>query len=272
MHILIIGAAGMLGRKLTDRLVTDVGIGGKEITRLTLAEVEAPPAPAHFSGKTSRVTVDLSSTGAARNLIRERPDFIFHLAAVVSGEAEADFEKGYRINLDGSRQLFDAIYAEGREAAYKPRAIFTSSIAVFGPPFPEKIGDEVVETPLTSYETQKAIVKLLLADHSRRGHFDGIGVRLPTIYIRPGRPNRAASGFFSNILREPLIGQEAVLTVSESVRHWFASPRAAVGFLIHAANIDLERLVRVEISTCPVSRPQSVMRWKPYGVSPVRGQ
>ncbi len=116
--------------------------------------------------------------------------------------------------------------------------IFTSSIAVFGAPFPEKIGDEFHLTPLTSYGTQKAIGELLLADYTRRGFMDGVGIRLPTICVRPGKPNKAASGFFSNIIREPLAGQEAVLPVGEDVRHWHASPRAAVNFLIHAATMD----------------------------------
>jgi nucleoside-diphosphate-sugar epimerase len=242
MHILIIGAAGMVGGKLTNRLVADKTANRREITRLTLVDVIEPAAPAGFSGKVSTVTADLSSPGAAQRLIGERPDLIFHLAAIVSGEAEADFEKGYRINLDGTRQLFDAIRAEGLKAPYKPRVVFTSSIAVFGAPFPEQIGDDFFQTPLTSYGTQKAIGELLLADYSRRGFFDGIGIRLPTVCIRPGKPNKAASGFFSNILREPLVGEEAVLPVSEEVRHWFASPRAAAGFLVHAANIDLARI------------------------------
>ena len=155
---------------------------------------------------------------------------IFHLAAVVSGEAEADFDKGYRVNLDGTRRLLDAIREVG--GGYRPRVVFTSSIAVFGPPFPEAIGDDHAPAPLTSYGTQKAIGELLLADYSRRGLLDGIAIRLPTICVRPGAPNRAASGFFSSIIREPLSGREAVLPVSEDVRHWFASPRAAVGFLV----------------------------------------
>jgi nucleoside-diphosphate-sugar epimerase len=134
------------------------------------------------------------------------------------------------------RMLFDAIRLAG--GGYKPRVVFTSSIAVFGAPFPEAIGDEFFHTPLLSYGTQKAIGELLLADYSRRGFMDGVGIRLPTICIRPGLPNKAASGFFSNILREPLAGKEAVLPVSEDVRHWHASPRSAVGFLIHAATMD----------------------------------
>jgi nucleoside-diphosphate-sugar epimerase len=120
--------------------------------------------------------------------------------------------------------------------------MYTSSIAVFGAPFPEAIGDEFFSTPLTSYGTQKAIGELLLNDYSRRGFVDGIGIRLPTIVVRPGKPNLAASGFFSSILREPLSGKEAVLPVSRDIRHWFASPRAAVGFLLHAAELDTQAL------------------------------
>lgn len=165
---------------------------------------------------------------------------IFHLAAIVSGEAEADFDKGYRINLDGTRRLYDAVRAIGE--GYKPRFVFTSSVAVFGAPMPDPIPDEYLTAPLTSYGTQKAIGELLLSDYSRRGIFDGVGIRLPTICVRPGKPNKAASGFFSGIIREPLAGQEAVLPVSDQVRHWHASPRSAVGFLIHAATIDTKRL------------------------------
>jgi nucleoside-diphosphate-sugar epimerase len=172
----------------------------------------------------------------ADGLIMARPDVIFHLAAIVSGEAEADFEKGYRVNLDGTRYLLEAIRKVGE--GYKPRLVFTSSIAVFGAPFPEAIPDEFFETPLTSYGTQKAIDELLLADYTRRGFLDGVGIRLPTICVRPGKPNKAASGFFSGIIREPLAGHQAILPVADDVRHWHASPRSAVGFLLHAAGLD----------------------------------
>src|SRR3954467_4025277 len=239
MQILILGAAGMVGRKLTERLVKEGRLGGDAITRLVLHDVVEPERPqASFAIDT--LTSDFSVPGEAEKLVASRPDVIFHLAAIVSGEAEADFDKGYRINLDGTRFLFDAIRLESVREHYKPRVVFTSSIAVFGAPFPEKIGDEFFLTPLTSYGTQKAVGELLLNDYSRRGFFDGIGIRLPTICIRPGKPNKAASGFFSNILREPLVGLEAVLPVSEDVRHWHASPRSAVGFLLHAATMDLE--------------------------------
>ncbi|MFN7101966.1 MAG: D-erythronate dehydrogenase [Pseudorhizobium sp.] len=242
MHILIIGAAGMVGRKLTQRLVADMTLDGKPIEKLTLVDVIQPDAPSGFSGEVDARESDLSAPGEAEALVAGRPDVIFHLAAIVSGEAELDFDKGYRINLDGTRYLFDAIRLAHNEDGYKPRVVFTSSIAVVGAPLPFPIPDDFHLTPLTSYGTQKAICELLLSDYSRRGFFEGIGIRLPTICIRPGKPNKAASGFFSNILREPLVGQEAVLPVSDDVRHWHTSPRSAVGFLLHGATIDVDKV------------------------------
>jgi D-erythronate 2-dehydrogenase len=237
LHILVLGAAGMVGRKLTERLLRDGRIGQRDITKMTLQDVVAPSAPAKAAFPLDTVTCDFAVPGVAEKLLANRPDVIFHLAAIVSGEAELDFDKGYRINLDGTRMLFDAIRLTG--GTYKPRVVFTSSIAVFGAPFPEAIGDEFFTTPLLSYGTQKAIGELLLADYSRRGFIEGVGIRLPTICIRPGLPNKAASGFFSGILREPLSGKEAILPVSEDVRHWHASPRSAVDFLIHAGTMDM---------------------------------
>jgi len=235
MHILVLGGAGMVGRKFIERLARDGQLGGKPVTRVTAQDVvvASPPPAAPFDFEA--VVSDLSIHGESEKLIATRPEVIIHLAAVVSGEAEADFDKGYRINLDGTRYLFEAIrHAEG----YTPRVVFTSSVAVFGAPFHDKIEDEFFTTPLTSYGTQKAIGELLLCDYSRRGFFNGVGIRLPTICVRPGKPNKAASGFFSNIIREPLNGEEAVLPVSDQVRHWHASPRSAVGFLVHAATMD----------------------------------
>jgi nucleoside-diphosphate-sugar epimerase len=240
MRILIIGAAGMIGRKLTERLARDRVIAGQPIDEVTLHDVVEAKPPAGLPFKASAVASDLSAPGEAEQLVARRPELIFHLAAIVSGEAEEDFEKGYRINLDGTRRLFEAVRKIGD--GYRPRLIFTSSIAVFGAPFPEAIGDEFLNAPLTSYGTQKAIGELLLCDYSRRGFFDGIGIRLPTICVRPGKPNKAASGFFSGIIREPLSGQEALLPVPQSVRHWFASPRAAIGFLLHAAELQTAQL------------------------------
>jgi nucleoside-diphosphate-sugar epimerase len=226
----------MVGRKLVARLLKDGRLGKSDITRMTLHDVVAPAKPEKPGFPVDVHAGDFAVPGAAEKLIAGRPDVIFHLAAIVSGEAELDFDKGYRINLDGTRMLLDAIRLAGN--GYKPRIVFTSSIAVFGAPFPDKIGDEFFNTPLLSYGTQKAIDELLLADYTRRGFMDGIGIRLPTICIRPGLPNKAASGFFSNILREPLAGKEAILPVSEDVRHWHATPRSAVGFLLHAATLD----------------------------------
>jgi nucleoside-diphosphate-sugar epimerase len=197
----------MLGRKLADRLDSPV-----------LADL--PDA-------------DLAEPGVAERLVAERPDVVFHLAAVVSGEAEPDPGKGWRANVEGTRLLLDAIRAEG----HRPRFVFASSIAVFGPPFPDPIGDDLAPAPRTSYGAQKAICELLVSDSTRRGVVDGVSLRLPTVCVRPGEPNRAASGFFSSIIREPLSGREAVLPVGDEVRHWFASPRAAVGFLLHAAEL-----------------------------------
>lgn len=242
MHILITGAAGMLGQKLVQAVAANLSLLGGHVSRLTLADVIQPTVPSSISGISTTLALDLSENGAAERAVDGLPSIIFHLAAIVSGEAEQDFEKGYRINLDGTRMLLEAIRARGLGEPYCPRVLFASSIAVFGAPFPEQIDDEFLSAPLTSYGTQKAICELLLSDYSRRGVFNGVGMRLPTICIRPGLPNKAASGFFSNILREPLAGNEAVLPVSENVRHWFASPRAAIGFFVHAAKLDLAEL------------------------------
>jgi D-erythronate 2-dehydrogenase len=243
MNVLIVGAAGMIGRKLTQRLARDGRLAGKAIDGAHLVDIVAPdlldaPFPVVCDA------FDIAASYVAPKLAGRRPDVIFLLASVVSGEAETDFDKGYAINLGGTQALFEAIRRENALSGgvYRPRLVFTSSIAVFGAPFPDAIGDEFAPAPLTSYGTQKAICELLLADYSRRGFFDGIGLRLPTICVRPGAPNKAASGFFSGIIREPLAGKEAILPVGEDVRHWHASPRSAVEFLLRAAELDLSLL------------------------------
>ena len=241
VHILITGAAGMIGRKLTERLAKDGGLNGQPIDRLTLLDVVTPAT----AGALCRAGRDRSPPTWRRRAKRRRrsragPTSIFHLAGVVSGEAELDFDKGYRVNLDGTRALLEAIRATGD--GYRPRLVYTSSIAVFGAPFPESIPDDFHLTPLTSYGAQKAIGEALLADYTRRGFCDGVGIRLPSIVVRPGKPNKAASGFFSGIIREPLAGVEAQLPVSEAVVHTHASPRAAIGFLMHAAGLARDAL------------------------------
>ena len=243
MKVLIVGAAGMIGRKLSKRLASDGRLAGQAIIEARLVDLVAPePLEAPFP--VAREAFDIAASYVAPKLVAGRPEVIFLLASVVSGEAEADFDKGYAVNLGGTLSLFEAVRREHILAggAYRPRLVFTSSIAVFGSPFPELIGDEFAPAPLTSYGTQKAMCELLLADYSRRGFFEGIGLRLPTICVRPSAPNKAASGFFSGIIREPLAGKEAILPVGDDVRHWHASPRSAVEFLLRAAELDLSQL------------------------------
>ena len=239
MNVLILGAAGMIGRKIAQRLATEGRIAGQSLETLTLVDVVEPPRPEGFDREITTEAVDLSAPGVAERLVGQRPDIILHLAAIVSGEAEVDFDKGYRVNLDAMRALLEAIRAL---PDYCPRFVFASSLAVFGPPFPARIPDDFVPRPATSYGTQKLMCELLLTDYSRKGFVDGVSLRLPTICIRPGAPNRAASGFFSGILREPLAGLPAVLPVPDSTRHYFASPRAAANFFLHAAGIDTASL------------------------------
>src|SRR5262247_1986253 len=172
MHILITGAAGMIGRKLTERLAGDGGLNGKRIDKMTLVDVVAPTAAQGFAGQMETVAADLSEPGKAARAVEGRPDVIFHLAGVVSGEAELDFDKGYRVHLDGTRALLEAIRVTGD--GYPPRLVYTSSIAVFGAPFPASIPDDFHLTPLTSYGTQKAIGEALIADYTRRGSCDGV--------------------------------------------------------------------------------------------------
>ncbi|WP_274627840.1 D-erythronate dehydrogenase [Arvimicrobium flavum] len=235
MRILMTGAAGMIGRKLTSRLIKDGTLRGRKITALDLHDIVPAQTPDAPGIAIRTLTGDMADAGAAEKLIADRPDVIFHLAGIVSGEAEANFDLGYRVNFDGTRALLDAVrLAEG----YQPRLVFASTIAVYGGPFPDVIPDDFQQAPLSSYGTQKLMSELLLTDFTRRGFLDGIGIRLPTICVRPGKPNKAASGFFSGIIREPLAGQEAILPVPRTVLHTHASPRAAVGFLMHGAEID----------------------------------
>jgi nucleoside-diphosphate-sugar epimerase len=239
MHILITGAAGMIGRKLTERLARDGALCGQAISALTLVDVVAPPKPT-FAGRVHLTTADMADAGVAEKAIMPRPAVIFHLAGLASGGAEIDFDLGYRANIDGMRALLEAVRRAG--GGYKPRLVYSSSMAVFGAPFPYSIPDEFHLTPLTSYGTAKAIAELLLADYTRRGFCEGVGLRLPAICVRPGKPNRAASGVFSSIIREPLAGEEALLTIPEDVPHTHASPRAAVRYLVQAAEMPHEAL------------------------------
>ncbi|WP_321501385.1 D-erythronate dehydrogenase [Breoghania sp.] len=239
-HAFILGAAGMVGARLAAKVAASGSIGGHKLDRLTLADIVEPRTPDAIADGLAVTTMaaDIAKRETADAIVGMKPDIIVHLAAVVSGEAEVDFDKGYSVNLQGTLNLLESL----RAAQHAPRLVFTSSIAVFGTPFPPSIPDEFHHTPLTSYGTQKAMSELLIADYRRKGLVDAIGIRLPTIVVRPGKPNKAASGFFSGIIREPLNGLEAVLPVDPDVRHWMASPTSAVGYLEHAASLDTDRL------------------------------
>ena len=236
MKVLVVGGAGMLGHKLAKRLVADGGLSGKPIEQIILADQNLPAVWEADGVDIVAVQANITSAEGCDRLIASRPDVIFHLAAVVSGQAEAGFDLGYVVNVDGIRQLCDSVRREGDD--YVPRLVFSSSAAVYGGPYPDIIDDSFHLTPRTSYGAQKAIGELLIADYSRKGFLDAVGIRLPTVCIRPGEPNAAASGVFSNILREPLSGKPAILTVPRDVSMVLCSPRTAVSYLVHAATID----------------------------------
>ncbi len=233
--ILIIGGGGMVGQKLARELAISGWQG--QPAEVTLYDVGFPD---NCAASSRRLVGSLAEDGAAAGLAATRPDIIFQLAAIVSGEAEQDFDKGWQVNMFAGWALLEALRSEHEASGgtYRPRVVFTSSIAVFGGPFPDQISDQFLSAPLTSYGAQKAVCELMLSDFSRKGYVDGISIRLPTICVRPGKANKAASSFFSGIIREPLNGREAILPVSDSVRHYHASPKSAVGFLCHAAALD----------------------------------
>lgn len=235
-RVLIIGGGGMVGQKLASALKVQ-GIKGDRDVEITLFDIGFAEGGVQVH---ESITGDLSAPEQASLLAARRPDIIFHLAAIVSGEAETNFDLGWSVNMMAVWHLLEALRAEhlSTTGRYVPRLVFTSSIAVFGGPYPDRIGDDFLTAPQTSYGAQKAIGELMVNDFSRKGYIDGMSIRLPTICVRPGKANKAASSFFSGIIREPLNGLEAILPVPDSVRHWHASPRAAAQFLIHSAELD----------------------------------
>ncbi len=237
-HVLIIGGGGMVGQKLAHLLARD-GLDGTA-PDVALFDMGFP----NESAPGRQIRGNITDQVAMTRLANEQFDVIFHLAAIVSGEAETDFDKGWSVNMMSMWHILEALRAEHvqSDGAYVPRLVFTSSIAVFGGPYPEKISDTFLSAPQTSYGAQKAVSELMLSDFSRKGFVDGLSLRLPTICVRPGKANLAASSFFSGIIREPLNGQEAILPVPDNIRHWHASPKAAAGFLRHAATLDTDRL------------------------------
>lgn len=234
-NILIIGGGGMVGQKFAAALSHRSLTGGTD--SVTLYDLGFPEKGAKAD---KRITGNVTDTELMRETVATRPDAIYHLASIVSGEAETNFDLGWEVNGTAFRTFLDLVRAEhlASEGAWRPKLIFTSSIAVFGAPYPDKIGDEFLCSPQTSYGAQKAISELMVQDWSRKGFIDGLSIRLPTICVRPGKANLAASSFFSGIIREPLNGKEAILPVPTSVRHWHASPRSAAGFLRHAGTLD----------------------------------
>jgi nucleoside-diphosphate-sugar epimerase len=231
MRISILGANGFLGQRVARRLAAGGTLGGKPITALTLFDIAAAPnPPATFPVQS--IAGDIAALPA--DAIPADTDVIFHLAAVVSAAAEADYDLGRRVNLDGMHAVIDAC----RALARPPRVVFTSSVASFSGGQGVVLGDDARQLPANSYGAQKAIGEMLLSDASRRGFLDAVSLRLPTIIVRPGRPNRAASSFFSGIVREPLLGLETTLPVPDDFAVWVASPRSATAWLLHAAEMD----------------------------------
>ncbi|WP_156678002.1 D-erythronate dehydrogenase [Sphingomonas profundi] len=236
MDILITGGAGFLGLKLARRLLRD-GLDGRPIDRLVL--VDRVAAPDWGDARVEMAVGDIADATFVASVVWQDFDIIYHLAAVVSGQAEADFDLGLRVNIDASRLLLDIVRAAGG----CPRVIFTSSVAVFGPVTDDAmIGDATSVDPRSSYGMEKAVAELLLRDYSRRGFVDGLVLRLPTISVRPGRPNQAASSFASGIIREPMAGEAAICPVPLSTTLWLLSPRQAVAALVRAGEMPTEAL------------------------------
>ena len=232
MQIAILGGGGFLGRKISSLLAREGKLGGKSVTGLTLFDMAPPPLPQGAPFPVNTIGGDVVDLPEAA--IPPGTDVVFHLAAVVSAQAEADYDLGRRVNLRGTDAVIDAC----RRLARPPRVVFTSSVASFSGGQDAILPDEARQIPANSYGAQKAMAEILLADASRRGFLDAVCVRLPTVTVRPGRPNRAASGFFSGIIREPLLGLEAELPVPDDFAVWICSPRRAVDWLLHAAAMD----------------------------------
>jgi D-erythronate 2-dehydrogenase len=236
MLITILGGGGFLGRKLAARLAADGTLGGQPVTGLTLFDLAEPPKPTGAAFPVTALAGDVVDLPA--EAIPPGTDVIFHLAAVVSAQAEADYDLGRRVNLRGTDAVVDACRRLAATGKQPPRVVFTSSVASFSGTQDSVLSDDARQVPGNSYGAQKAAAELILADASRRGFLDAVSLRLPTIIVRPGRPNRAASSFLSAIIREPLLGLPAELPVPDAFAAWVASPRRAVDWLLHAAALN----------------------------------
>jgi D-erythronate 2-dehydrogenase len=235
MKLMITGGGGFVGSRLARALLARGTLAGERIDRLVLTDI-APPA-ADLLAADARVEARTGALLSQTDALREEPfDGVFHLASAVSGECEADFELGLRSNLDSTRALLDALRAHAEAGGKVARVVFSSSVAVFGPdaavPMPGVVADTTLPAPQTSYGTHKLICEHLVADYTRKGYIDGRAARLMTVTVRPGRPNGAASSFFSGIIREPLAGVESICPVSPDVSHPVSSPQRTVEGLI----------------------------------------
>ncbi len=246
MNVVITGGAGFLGQRLAKALL-ETGIAGPSgqpvpIKRLMLADHAS--IPQLDDARVSYATGDIADPAFVAAIVADDCHLLFHLAAVVSSQAEADFDLGMRVNVDASRLVLERCRAIGS----KPRVIFTSSVAVFGP---AEAGAEPVVSPRSSYGAGKAISELMLSDYARRGYVEGVVLRLPTITVRPGKPNQAASSFVSGIVREPLSGEDAVCPVATETRLWLLSPRGAIAGMLHAAGLPAEALAASPVINLP---------------------
>jgi nucleoside-diphosphate-sugar epimerase len=237
MNIVITGGSGFLGRRLAETLLERGVLAGSDgrgapIETITLVDVVA--APGFVDSRVRQITGDVADRQLLEQAIDAKTTSVFHLAAIVSGQAEADFDLGMRVNLDASRHLLEVCRHHGQ----RPRVVFTSSVAVYGGDLPATVPDDLELRPQTSYGTEKAMTELLINDYTRRGFVDGRSLRLPTISVRPGRPNAAASSFASGIIREPLNGETSVCPVGAGTRVWLLSPRTVVECFIMAHDID----------------------------------
>jgi D-erythronate 2-dehydrogenase len=241
MNILITGGAGFLGQQLIAKLLEkgslDAGRGQEAITSITCFD---QITGAIVDSKVKSIAGNISSAAEVNALVQQDTGAVIHLAAVVSGTAEADFDLGMRVNVDGTRYLLEACRAMGEKTGKPIRLLFSSSIAVFGGALPAVVTDATAATPQGSYGVQKLIGEQLVQDYSRKGFIDGRAVRVPTVVVRPGKPNGAASGFASGIIREPLAGIDAVLPVDPKTKMWIASPRAVVGMFLRALELSSE--------------------------------
>ncbi|TBU71029.1 D-erythronate dehydrogenase [Phytopseudomonas daroniae] len=236
MKILVTGGAGFLGARLIEALLAP---GARDLLRAddSIVSADLAPCPVKDPRVTSHIG-DICDPAFIASLVGPDTGVVYHLAAVVSGQAEADFDLGLRINFDATRALLEACRQQGQA----PRFVFASSLAVFGGPIPEQVPESLAPLPQSSYGAQKAMAELLIADYSRKGFVDGRVCRLPTISVRPGKPNAAASSFASGILREPLAGMASNCPVPLDTRLWLSSPQTVIGNLLHAARLDGEVL------------------------------